>query len=108
MLYYGLAKPLVSDSEYDDMCKVLSTNWKHLSPVHQFCLGSAKKIAATGMHVKITSAAEGGTIDWLRSNGIHKEVIATASAKWNEKLQVSWRNCSNYDWLEEKEYHETV
>lgn len=103
MLYYGLDTPFLSDGDYDDMCKILSTNWKNLNPVHQFCLGSAKKILTTGMHVKITSAAEGGTIDWLKVNGIHGQVVATASAKWNEKLSVFWRNCSDYRWEEEYE-----
>lgn len=71
MLYYGLDKPVLSDAEFDDLCRRVADNWNMLSEQRRICLGSPDEIRTTGVHVKITTQAEGAAIDWLVVSGLY-------------------------------------
>lgn len=64
MLYYSLDAPVLSDQEFDAMCKRCIDNWEDLSPLRQFQLGSPEELATTAYQVKITHAGVHGALDW--------------------------------------------
>lgn len=100
MLYYGLDTPILSDATFDAYCKTLADRWDDLLIIRQFCLGSPDEIRSSGMHVKVTSAAEEGAISWLRrENKFPKgRRIVAPEAAFDVTHQVHWRNCGDYAW----------
>ena len=69
-LYYDRGESLISDEEFDALCRRVASAWGELHPTRQEQLGSPEDILATAHHVKLTvysiSAAESL---WARAAG---------------------------------------
>ncbi len=101
MLYYGLDVSMMSDGEFDALCKRLSDNWKDLSPQRRFALGSAEKIRASGYHVRVSTIAQDAAINWMIQNGIYvpgtRKVYQTQHPKFSKTIG-HWLPCTAYQW----------
>lgn len=103
LLYYGLDEPLIPDRQFDEWCVALAGRWKELDPFRAWQLGSAEEIRSSGFHVKITQAAVGGTVAWLKSFGVKKIIVPNKKWKWSAKHQVSWLTTADFAWGSAKE-----
>ena len=66
-LYYRRHSPVLSDGEYDFLCKAVAKRWDKLDWFLQWQLGNPEAILATGHQVKVTVQAEHAAIAWFRS-----------------------------------------
>lgn len=67
-LYYVLDRPIISDHEYDRLCAIVAKRWNELHPDRQWALGSPELIRSSGHHVKFSSAAVGGALNYHKYN----------------------------------------
>lgn len=85
VLYYGLDASLMSDAEYDALCRRLVAEWDDLDPIRKWMLGGADQIAASGFHVNATGAAVSAAAS-LVDFPVHR----TRAWRWSAKHQVHY------------------
>lgn len=94
LLYYSLDAPILTDADFDKLCKRCIEEWDDLSPLRKWQLGSREDLATTGYHIKITQAGVSGAISW----GKLSPIVFTKPARWSKKHLVSWWNCGDFAW----------
>ncbi|TCV62336.1 hypothetical protein EDE09_124101 [Neorhizobium sp. S3-V5DH] len=100
MAYYGLDESLLSDGEFDELCRFCADNWKDLSPERKFALGSPDKIRTSGFHVRVSTQAEHGCAQWLMKQGRYPQhlIIQPTMQQRFSKVIGHWRPCNAYLW----------
>ena len=98
---------MMPDTEFDLLCKRCIDEWDDLHPHRQFALGSKDELSASGYHVRCSTAAESGTISWLRTRGLlaGRRVVSSVgykTKKYRSGASFRWRPCTAYEWLEEE------
>lgn len=96
-LYYSLDHPLLSDAEYDRLCKRCVTEWDKLSSLRQFQLGSPEELATTGYHIKISYYGVYGALDWAKIDG-RVDFREKPRTKRIGKDRVRWWGVSDFQW----------
>jgi hypothetical protein len=90
-LYYRHDQSMMSDGEFDALCRRLSRNFKLLQPIRRFQLRSAEGIASSGFGVRVTVLAERAAYAWMRTNGFEPS-DAGPIRKW------TWSDNHNLHW----------
>lgn len=106
MLYYGLETPILSDGEFDTLCRRVANEWDDLDEQRRLCLGSPDQIRATGMYVKITALAESGAISWLEKVGLYDPAGSRRPVYTREQSYLEgighYRMAGDYTWHVER------
>lgn len=91
MLYYGLNVTMMPDTAYDQMAKYVSDNWKKLTPLRQWQLGTAEEIAASGFRAKVTLLAADACVDWMLRHGVPLSGQVTITRPWRMVRESNMR-----------------
>ena len=91
VLYYGLANPLISDAEYDELTKKVVANFDDLSVFRRWQLGPREEVAATGIFLKVTVAAENAMVSLLQTKGITRKVYCDTAYRIDPKYHAGCR-----------------
>lgn len=82
----------MSDGEFDENCKRLLAEWDALSPLRQWQLGSPEELAASGFHIKATSASVYATAAWLDLP--YQLSLPQKDWKYSDEFRLSWCSVS--------------
>lgn len=74
-LYYEKDISLISDAEFDALCKEVATELEwfdamgecEIDPVRRLQLGTAEDLKASGFHIKVTQLSVAGACSWYLS-----------------------------------------
>lgn len=88
-LYYWCDAPVLDDARYDRIVKFLVGRWDKLKPLRKYQLGGVDEIAATGHHVLVSRAIEGGARAWherLCGSFPSRRPLPESSWQWNRQF----------------------
>tara|TARA_R110000787_G_scaffold139805_1_gene253443 strand:- start:131 stop:430 length:300 start_codon:yes stop_codon:yes gene_type:complete len=63
-LYYECDKNVLTDEEFDYVCKTLYDNWDILTHMHKHLIDKDNLLAGSGYGIKYTNMIMGGAISW--------------------------------------------
>ena len=67
-LYYHADAQVLSDADYDEICKLLLFEWDNISHPHKGLVTRADLEAGTGYAIKYTNMIKGAAMAWLAEN----------------------------------------
>tara|TARA_B110000090_G_scaffold215_1_gene198 strand:- start:295 stop:585 length:291 start_codon:yes stop_codon:yes gene_type:complete len=67
-LYYEKDNPIVSDEEYDRICKMLYESYDTVKHCHKHLIDKETLLSGTGFHLKYNSRIRGAAIQLIKVN----------------------------------------
>jgi len=67
-LYYEKDNPIVSDEEYDRICKMLYESYDTVKHCHKHLIDKESLLSGTGYHLKYNSRIRGAAIQLIKVN----------------------------------------
>jgi len=67
-LYYHADAQVLSDDQYDEICKRLLFEWDNISHPHKRLITRSDLEAGTGYAIKYTNMIKGAAMAWLAEN----------------------------------------
>jgi len=67
-LYYKKNESLISDNQYDNLCKDLLKNWDNINHIHKHLISKESLEAGTGYDLKYTSMIISAAEQFLKEN----------------------------------------
>tara|TARA_R100000544_G_C2182121_1_gene37396 strand:- start:147 stop:365 length:219 start_codon:yes stop_codon:yes gene_type:complete len=67
-LYYHANAQVLSDDQYDEICKRLLFEWGNISHPHKGLITKGDLEAGTGYAIKYTNMIKGAAMAWLAEN----------------------------------------
>ena len=69
-LYYVMNEPIISDIEYDELCKELKDKWDSVEHYHKHLIDKQSLGAGTGYQLEYNKRIEHGALALLNKNNI--------------------------------------
>jgi len=69
-LYYVMNEPIISDMEYDELCKELKDKWDSVEHYHKHLIDKQSLGAGTGYQLEYNKRIEHGALALLNKNNI--------------------------------------
>ena len=69
-LYYVMNEPIISDMEYDELCKELKDKWDSIEHYHKHLIDKQSLGAGTGYQLEYNKRIEHGALALLNKNNI--------------------------------------
>ena len=64
-LYYHLNRSMITDTDFDRLCKELAAGWRSLQHPHKHCVDRGSLVAGTGYDIKYPTIVKGAAFSML-------------------------------------------
>ena len=65
-LYYEKNKSVLTDEQFDNVCKKLYNNWEKVTHMHKHLISKDDLLAGSGYGIKYTNMIKGGAMSWYK------------------------------------------
>ena len=66
-LYYECDKSVLSDAQFDDLCKKLLDNWDSITHMHKHLISKDALKAGSGYDITYTSMIKNASLNWYET-----------------------------------------